>query len=152
MRSFHATLNFFAIFALAGCATLQVQTDYDPALSVPQLSTDWVDQEADASGDPAVDSPLLKRHIRDAVEGELGRMGYRKVTSDTPDFRIAYSVIAEEKERIDGSYGYGSYGYGPYGFGGLYGYPRSSYRGSFGFGFEVTPEVDPKVMGLPRYF
>ncbi len=129
MRSFHATLSSFAVFALAGCATLQVQTDYDPEVSLTQLSTyDWVDREADASGDPAVDSPLLQRHIRDAVESELGRMGYRKVKSDTPDLRIAYSVIAEEKSRIDGSYGYGSYSYrGPYA------YPRSSYRGYFGF-------------------
>ena len=68
-------------------------------------------------------------------------MGYRKVTSDTPDFRIVYRVTAEEKSRIDGSYGYGSYGYygygshgyGSYGYGGPYVYPRSSYRGSFGF-------------------
>ena len=72
-----------------------------------QLSTyDWVDQEAEARGHPAVDSPLLQRHLRDAVESELGKMGYRKVTSDTPDFRIAYSVIAEEKSRII-DYGYG---------------------------------------------
>ncbi len=139
MRSFHATLSSFAVVALAGCATLQVETDYDPQVSLTQLSTyDWVDQEAEASGDPAVDSPLLQRHIRDAVESELGRMGYRKVTSETPDFRVAYSVMAEQESRIDGSYGYGSYGLGPYGFGsygyrGPYAYPRSSYRGSFGF-------------------
>ncbi len=139
MKGLHAILSSFAVLALAGCATLQVQTDFDPEVSVLEFSTyDWVDQEADASGDPAVDSPLLKRHIRDAVESELGRMGYRKVTSDTPDFRIAYSVIAEQKSRIDGSYGYGSYGYGSYGYGsygygGPYAYPRSSYRGSFGF-------------------
>ena len=139
MRSFHAILSSFTVFALAGFATLQGQTNYDPEVSVPQLSTyDWVDQEADASGHPAVESPLLQRHIRDAVEGELGRLGYRKVTSETPDLRIVYSLLAEERSRIDGSYGYGSYGFGSYGFGrygfgGLYGYPRSSYRGSFGF-------------------
>ncbi len=144
MRSFHATLSSFVVFALAGCAGLQVQTEYDPEASLTQLSTyDWVDQEvdADASGDPALDSPLLRRHIRDAVEGELGKMGYRKVESDTPDLRIAYSVIAEERLRSDG-YGYGGYGstyggygsrYGPYGYGGPYGYRGSSYRGSFGF-------------------
>ena len=52
MRSFHATLSSFAVFALAGCATLQVQTEYDSEVSLTQLSTyDWVDQEADASGD-----------------------------------------------------------------------------------------------------
>ncbi len=135
MRSFHATLSSFAVFALAGCAGLQVETDYDPEASLTQLSTyDWVYQEADqeayASGDPALDSPLLKRHIRDAVDAQLGRMGYRKVTSDTPDFRIDHRVIAEESY---GGYGYGGYGYGSYGFGGPYGYRRSPYRGSCGF-------------------
>ncbi len=134
MRSIHAILSSFAVFALTGFTTLQGQTNHDPEVSVSQLSTyDWVDQEANASGHPAVESPLLQRHLRDAVEGELGRLGYRKVTSETPAFRIVYSLLAEERSRIDGSYGYGSYGYGPYGFGGLYGYPRSSYRGSFGF-------------------
>ena len=128
MNASHATLSFFAVLALAGCTTMQVRTDYDAEVSFTQLSTyDWGDQEADASADPAVNSPLLERHIQDAVEGELGRMGYRKVTSDAPDLRIVYRVTAEEKSRIDGSYGYGSYGYG-----GPYVYPRSSYRGSFG--------------------
>ena len=147
MNASHATLSFFAVIALAGCTTLKVRTDYDPQVSLTQLSTyDWGDREADESADPAVNSPLLERHIQDAVEGELGRMGYRKVTSDTPDFRIVYRVTAEEKSRIDGSngygsygyygygsYGYGSHGYGSYGYGGPYVYPRSSYRGSFGF-------------------
>ena len=69
MKSLHATLSSFAVFALTGCATLQVETDYDPGLSLTQLSTyDWVDREADAdayvSGEPALDSPLLKRHIQ----------------------------------------------------------------------------------------
>ena len=160
MKTSHATLSSFAVLVLAGCATLQVETDYDPEMSVTQLSTyDWVDQEANASGVPAVDSPLLKRHIREAVESELGRMGYHKVTSDapelrgfgegefggigspkvlsdTPDFRIAYSLVAEEKSRVDGSYGYGGYGYGGYGlyggYSGAYGYSGSRYRGSFG--------------------
>ena len=129
MKSFHATLSSFAVFALAGGATLQGQTNYDSEVSV-QLSTyDWVDQEAEARGHPAVDSPLLQQHIRDAVEGELGGMGYRKVTSDTPDFRIAYSVIAEEKSRII-DYGYGSYGYGGFGRYGSYGYPGAGYAGA----------------------
>ena len=148
-----------AVFALAGCATLQVQTDYDPEVSSTQLSTyDWVDRDADATGDPALDSPLLERHIRDAVEGELGRLGYRKVTSDTPesrgapegglvrmgdpkvtsdtpDLRIAYGLTGEEESRIDGSYGYGPYGYGSSGYGGRYGYSPYSYRGSFGLSY-----------------
>ena len=143
MKTSHATVISFAVLALAGFPTLQAQTDYDPEVSVTQLSTyNWVGQEVDASVDPAVDSPLWNRHIRDTVEGELGRRGYRKVTSDTPDFRIAYLVEAEQKSRIDGPYGYGSYAYGShrygsyglgsYGYGGPYGYSPYSYRGSFG--------------------
>ena len=38
MKSFHATLSSFAVFALAGGATLQGQTNYDSEVSV-QLST-----------------------------------------------------------------------------------------------------------------
>ena len=102
MKSFHATLSSFAVFALAGGATLQGQTNYDREVSV-QLSTyDWVDQEAEARGHPAVDSPLLQQHIRDAVEGELGGMGYRKVTLAPPislDSRLAKTAGPERKGR-----------------------------------------------------
>ena len=46
MKSSHAILSSFAVLVLAGCATLQVETDYDPEVSVTQLSTyDWVDQD-----------------------------------------------------------------------------------------------------------
>ena len=172
MKSLHATLSSFTVFALAGCATLQVETDYDPGLSLTQLSTyDWVDPEADAyaSGEPALDSPLLKRHIRDAVEGELGKMGYRKVasdtpdfrageddlgrtgdpkvTSDTPDFRISYRLIAEEKLGIDGSYGYGPYGGYGYGSYGGYGYGSYGYGGGFGY----SPYSYRRSFGLSHF-
>ncbi len=144
MKSFHATLSSFAVFALMGFTTLQGQTNHDPEVSLSQSSTyDWVDQDADARGHPAVESPLLQRHIRDAVEGELGKLGYRKATSETPDLRIVYSVLAEERSRIDRSYGYGSYGYGSYGFGRPFGYLRSSYRGSFGFSLYGGRHLSP---------
>ena len=61
MNAAHATLSFFAVLALAGCTTMQVRTDYDAEVSFTQLSTyDWGDREADASADPAVNSPLLR--------------------------------------------------------------------------------------------
>ncbi len=135
MNATRATLSSFAVLALAGCATVQARTDYDPEVSLTQLSTyDWVDREADADGDPAVNSPLLERHIQDAVEGELGRLGYRKVTSDTPDFRIAFRVMAEEKSSIDGSHGY----QGPYGYPG-YSYRRAYFGYRFRGGRYFTP-------------
>ncbi len=123
--NFRAAWSSAAVLVLAGCASLQVRTDYDQQASFAPLSTyDWNGGEVDAGNNPAVNSPLLGKHIRGAVEGELDRMGYRKVTSGTPDFRIAYQVVAQERARAIGSYGYaGSYGYG-----------RSFFRGHYGFG------------------
>ena len=124
--NFRAAWSSAVVLVLAGCASLQVRTDYDPGASFTPLSTyDWNGGEVDAGSNPAVNNPLLGKHIRGAVESELDRMGYRKVTSGTPDFRIAYRVVAQER-----SYGYGgSYGYGSYGFG------RSFYPGRYGFRF-----------------
>ncbi len=112
--NFRAAWSSAAVLVLAGCASLQVRTDYDPGASFTPLSTyDWNGGEVDASNNPAVNNPLLGKHIRGAVEGELDRMGYRKVTSGTPDFRIAYRVVAQDR-----SYGYG----GSSGYGGSYGF------------------------------
>ena len=123
--NFRAAWSSAAVLILAGCASLQVRTDYDQGALFTSLSTyDWVGGEVDAGSNPAVNSPLLGKHIRGAVEGELDRRGYRK-TSGTPDFRIAYRVVAQERARAVGSYGYGS----PYGYG------RSYYPGRFGLRF-----------------
>ncbi len=120
---FRAAWSSAAVLVLAGCASLQVRTDYDQQASFTPLSTyDWTDEDVDAGNNPAMNNPLLGKHIRSAVEGELDRMGYRKVTSGTPDFRIAYRVVAEEKARLVGS-----------GYSGPYGYGRSYYPGRYGF-------------------
>ena len=128
-----------AAVVFAGCATLQVRTDYDQRASFTPLSTyEWVDQEVDNGGNPAVNSPLLGRHIREAVDDELGRMGYRKAKSGTPDFRIAYRVTAEERARVGNSYGYaGRYGHSSY-YRGFYGFRfhgRRHFRPYYGYGY-----------------
>ncbi len=128
--NFRAAWSSAAVLILAGCASLQVRTDYDPQASYTPLSTyDWNGGELDAGRNPAVNNPLLGTHIRGAVESELDRMGYRKVTSGTPDFRIAYRVVAQERARLFGSGYGGSYGFGSYGHG------RSFYPGRYGFRF-----------------
>ncbi len=98
MRSFHAILSSFVVFALTGLGTLQGQTNHDLEESLPRLSTyDWVDQEADARGHPAVESPLLQRHIRDAVEGELVGIGCRGL-----DFNVDRRVVDHVSNRQHG--------------------------------------------------
>ncbi len=111
--NFRTAWSSAAVLVLAGCASLQVRTDYDQgALSTPLSTYDWIGGEVDAGSNPAVNNPLLEKHIRGAVDGELDRMGYRKVTSGTPDFRIAYRVVSQERARLFSSGYAGSYGYG----------------------------------------
>ncbi len=130
MKRIRLALSSFAVLTLAACASLQVRTDFDPQASFAQLRTyNWSNQTADAGQDPAVNSPLVERRIRHAVDSTLGRMGYQRVTTDTADFRVAYRIVTERKTTVDRGYGYGSYGYGSYYGGGFLGH------GHFGHGF-----------------
>ncbi len=146
MKAIHAAV---AVLTISGCASLQVRTDSNPQASFGQLTTyDWTTQTVHASGHPAVNSPLVEQRIRQAVDSTLRHMGYQRVTSGTPDFRVSYRIVAERKTRVDPGYGYGGYGYGSsygrgyfgrgyggYGYGG-YGYGSSYRRGyrSRGYG------------------
>ncbi len=135
MKAIHIAL--FAPLALAGCASLQVRTDYDPQVSFAELRAyDWSNQTINAGGNPAVNSTLVERRIQRAVDSTLGRMGYERVTTATPDFRVTYQIYTELKWRVNPGYGYGSYGYGGYGhFGhGSFGH-RGFGHGHSGFGY-----------------
>ena len=110
------SLAVLALLALPGCATLQVERDYDPAVSFDELETYTMIEQAGERPTPdipALSSPLVDRRIRSAIERELGAMGFRRVTSGEADFKVAAYVVAEERldvETLD-RYGYNNYGY-----------------------------------------
>ena len=136
MKAIRFALGAVAVLTITGCASLQVRTDYNPQASFGQLRTyDWNTGTVDPSGHPAVNSPLVAQRIRHAVDSTLTHMGYQRVTTGTPDFRVTYRIVAERKTRVDPGYGYDGYGYGSYyGRGYLgHGYGRYSRRG-FGYG------------------
>lgn len=129
-RKLKMAWSLMAVSLLAGCASLQVQRDYNPQAEFRLLRTyDFAETQISSGGPPAVNSPLLARHIEGAVASELDRIGFRQVESGTPDFRIAYHVVADERSRFLSS----GRSYGSFGFGSLYGF-RSFYgfRGRFG--------------------
>ena len=133
MKAVLATMTSIMVLALTGCASMQVQTDYDPGASFGQLSTyDWVDGTGEAEGGPAIRSQLLERRIQNAIDNELARRGYQKVTSSTPDFLVTYHVATEEKHdvsTVERDYDYGGYrGYGGYSYP-TYGHHGYGYRG-----------------------
>ncbi len=145
MKNKRAALGLFAILTLAGCASLEVQTDYDPQAPFAQLKTyTWTEQAVRAEGDPGVNSSLVARRVQHAVDTSLGRMGYRRVTDGSPDFRLEYRIGTERRTRVSPGYGYynsggyGRLGYGHFGHGhfghglgyGRFGYGYGGYGGS----------------------
>ena len=124
----------FAPLALAGCASLQVRTDYDPLVSFSELRAyNWSNQTINAGSNPAVNSTLVEGRIQHAVDNTLGRMGYERVTTATPDFHVTYQIVTELKWKVNPGYGYGSYGYGRYSGYGRFGHGFFGRRG-FGYG------------------
>jgi Domain of unknown function (DUF4136) len=101
-----------AVLFVAGCSTIDVQTDYDPATNFTTLKTfKWVD----AKGSDLDKHPLIKARIRDAVIATLKTKGYQQVESGEPDFFVFAHAGAKEKMNVtDWGYSYGAY-WGPYG-------------------------------------
>ncbi len=99
-----------ALLAAAGCASLRVQTDYNPQAPIAQLGTyRWGTQSDATDGHPAVHSALVAARVQHAVDSTLQQMGYQQVIDRTPDFTVTYRIDTDRKTRVDPGYGYGSY-------------------------------------------
>ncbi len=138
---------------LVGCSSTRVRTDYDEGASFIQLKTyDWIDQPVDAGGNPAVNSPLVQKRTRNAIDSELLRKGFQKATTRDPDFLVAIHVVTDEKVEvttIDQHYGYSCIGYRRFGHG-WYGhryYGRYPYHGYFGPVVGTTQYVNEYLKG-----
>ena len=136
MKSIRAVRGSLVALTLAGCASLQVRSDFDDQVSFQRLATyAWVDSGPAGTGHPALGGGIVERRLRAAVDAQLLSKGYRNVTSGTPDFRIRYQVVAEPRSTVYQSYGYSPYygrrfGRGRYGrYGGYGGY------GGYGSGY-----------------
>ncbi len=130
MRAIRTLAGSLTVLALAGCGYMRVQTDYDQDAAFGRLRTyELVEVTPDAGGDPAFDSPLIERRIRDYVDAGLASMGYEKPISGAPDFRISYRMVA--RAAVQTYYGYGGL-YGGHGFGHGFGHGRYGGHGGFG--------------------
>lgn len=99
--------------ALAGCSTMEVNTDYDPQADFSNLKTfAWIDEPQKPTGDPRIDdNPFLESRVHAAVDRELAAKGFVPATSGNPDFLVAYHVSLNEKrsvQHLNDYYGYGA--------------------------------------------
>ncbi|HEB90097.1 MAG TPA: DUF4136 domain-containing protein [Deltaproteobacteria bacterium] len=109
------------LLGLAGCQGFNVRTDWDPTVPFSSFRTYfWVEPPRAEQADPFADNGLLRKRVRYAIENELARRGFEAVDEkEKADFLVTYSVILEERLKVDsytsslGRGGYRDY----YGFG-----------------------------------
>lgn len=109
-----AAVAALIIVCASSCATVRVQTDYDPAADFTRLrSYAWQPRPPRADADPRISNDLLDARIRSAVDRVLQARGYQVTTDATPDFHVAYIVTIDTRTDIHTvpvSYGWGWWG------------------------------------------
>lgn len=87
------------LLTLSGCTQIRVRSDFDPQTDFSKLQTyGWL-PDLQATTDPRLDSKLLDRRVREAVDRQLAAKGYRKVDDDTASFRVAYHVYLQRQSQ-----------------------------------------------------
>jgi hypothetical protein len=106
-------LQLLVMLVMSGCTAVQVSQDYDPATDFSSYQTfGWAPEPERTSGDPVLDSPLMDRRIRSAVEETLRAKGYSFRADERPDVQVAYYLYVRSRIEADTfRSGYGWYGY-----------------------------------------
>ena len=129
-----SVIVIIAALFLAGCSTISVNQDYDPAYDFSKLKTFGFIPITEEAG---IDQ-LNATRLGDAIKANLTAKGY--TLSENADFGIALFFTKDTKTNIQstGAYGYG-YGYGYRGYGGMGG---STYVSQYEEGTLVIDFVD----------
>lgn len=120
-KFYHSLLiiSMLAFIFLAGCSSISVNQDYDPAYDFSKLkSFGFIPIPEDAGIDQ-----LNATRLGDAIKNELTAKGF--TLSETADFGVALYFSSKTKTNIQ-SYGYG-YGYGRWGGPGMGGVDVTQY-------------------------
>ncbi len=138
-------LSLLVVLTLSACAaTLNSSVDVADHAEFGELRTyAWITDQpifASDTATPEVINPLNEQRIRTAIEEQLEKKGYRKVSNDQADFVVAFTLGARERVRVQRYYndlGYRYYDY-HHGFGRFgRGFGRFG-RGFGGFGPSVS--------------
>jgi hypothetical protein len=140
-----ATLLMIAV--IGACSGLQVNQDYDPSTDFGHYRTfAWAPEPSPGSGHVLIDSPLMDRRIRTAIERTLKSRGYPPAENGRPDFFVTYQLVVKsriEVSTVGPAFGWGAYPFGyrgyPYGY---WGYPYPYWGG-----IDYTTFVDQYDVG-----
>ena len=103
--------------SLAGCASKNVDWDYDPGQSLAHLEAyAWMDNNKAKEKDGYHTDALEEQRIRNSVDSIMSERGFRlSSTKDDVDFLVSYATGVQsrvEGQQLSTSIGFGSRGYG----------------------------------------
>jgi hypothetical protein len=148
-----ATLLMIAV--IGACSGLQVNQDYDPSTDFGHYRTfAWAPEPFPGSGHVLMDSPLMARRIRTAIERTLKSRGYPSAENGRPDFFVTYQLVVKSQIEVStvgpafgwgGGYAFGYWGY-PYPFWG--GIDYTSFVDQYDVGTLIIDLTDAKTNQL----
>ena len=97
------------VVAVSGCASMKIQTDYDPAFTSFSGYRTYRWMPIPRTSDPRVSNAITEARIRGAVDSVLSARGYRKLGSGNVDFLVGYHAAIEgmlDVTTVDRYYGY----------------------------------------------
>ncbi len=139
-RLFRPLLATVVVLTLSACAsaiqsTVDVadQADFSNFQTYAWITDDSFIARSDATSE--LGYPLNEQRTRAAVERELARKGYRKVSSEEADFVVSFTVGSRDRVRVQQYYGNHGYSYHGYHHGFTrYGFARYAYPGYGNYG------------------
>jgi len=117
MKRFSCCLIGISIIGLLGCASVSIQTDYDPSVDFKSYKTYAWDTEQQIPSDVLARDPLMRKRIKKAVEQVLQDKGFLLKTTFPVDFTVVVHAGVKERMRVTNWGGRGWYDpwWGPYG-------------------------------------
>jgi hypothetical protein len=104
------TIRILAVLGLTvglvGCQSFNVRTDWDPAVSFDVFQRYfWIEPPEVEGASPFADNTLLRKRVRFVLEFELKERGFARTEERiNADFLVSYSVILDERLKVNGSY------------------------------------------------
>ena len=102
------TLLPILFLALAGCSQFTVRADHDPAADFSRLRTyAWLPLDQAAPADQSLPDRYLDKKLREAVDENLGKKGYRPAGNAPADFLLNYRLARSVMDEVHGDPGGG---------------------------------------------
>jgi hypothetical protein len=91
---------FFTLFAVSGCSSVSVFTDYDHAVDFTKYKKYCWCYQSVIPGDRLAQLPLVKKRVMNAVDMVMKSKGYVMTKNDNADFYISVHAGTRDKTRI----------------------------------------------------